>query len=212
MQSLIDVQNTAFMAIGPSRIAAISLLALTQDQGDSDSRDPQKVTELSVQRITAAYDMLDGGLEALLDPCGYHLPEELEDKRLSCLKMLKPLHRAVTQTDGDMLEEVQRIPNLASLCLDQLEPSISAFLKDMVQTLRDAQKEREAQREEDMRNTIAHAEGVGRNIKLISFNASIEAARIGEMGRGFAVIATEIRDLSGKTQTLLDEISGYLKH
>ena len=200
------------MAIVPSRIAAISLLALTQNQDGSDSRNPQKVADLSVQRISAAYDMLDGGLAALLEPCGYELPQELEAKRQACLKMLKPLHRAVTQADADLLEEVKRIPNLASLCLDQLEPAISSFLKDMVQTLRDAQQQREAQREEDMRNTIAHAEGVGRNIKLISFNASIEAARIGEMGRGFAVIATEIRDLSGKTQTLLDEISGYLKH
>ena len=104
------------------------------------------------------------------------------------------------------------IPGLAGLCLYRLEPVVSGFLQDMVQTLGEAQQMRDVEREENMRATIANAESVGRNIKFISFNASIEAARIGDMGKGFAVIATEIRELSGKTQGLLEEISGYLKH
>ncbi|KIC10029.1 hypothetical protein RA19_12790 [Leisingera sp. ANG-M1] len=212
MQSLTDVQNTAFMAIGPSRIAALSLLALVQDQADPAASGPKAVLDLSVQRITAAYNMLDGELNGLLADCGYSLPEPLAGKRQACLDALGPLHRAVSQPQGGTLEQVRAIPGLAELCLYRLEPEISAFLKDMVQTLRDAQLQREEDREQSMKATIASAEGVGRNIKFISFNASIEAARIGEMGKGFAVIATEIRELSGKTQHLLEEISGYLKH
>ncbi|OED48713.1 methyl-accepting chemotaxis protein [Leisingera sp. S232] len=212
MQSLTDVQNTAFMAIGPSRIAALSLLALSQGQSDSADTEPKAVLDLSVQRLNAAYAMLGSGLDELLEECRYSLPEPLEAKRKACRQVLQPLHKAISKSEQDVLQQLRAIPGLSDLCLFQLEPVISDFLKDMVHNLREAQQLREVQREENMRTTIANAESVGRNIKFISFNASIEAARIGDMGKGFAVIATEIRDLSGKTQTLLEEISSYLKH
>jgi len=212
MKSLSDVQNTAFMAIGPSRIAALSLLALAQDQTEQAESDPGAVLELSVQRLCAAYDMLGNGLDTLLEECRYSLPADLETKRRACLNVLEPLHRAISQPGENPLANVRGIPGLAGLCLYRLEPVVSGFLQDMVQTLGEAQQMRDVEREENMRATIANAESVGRNIKFISFNASIEAARIGDMGKGFAVIATEIRELSGKTQGLLEEISGYLKH
>lgn len=209
MQSLIDVQNSAFMAIGPCRIASLSLLALTQETQDKNA---QAASTLSITRIKTAHTMLSTDLKAMLDDCGYCLPDELETKRKACLKALSPLHKAVNQPEQDALVQISQIPALSAHCLYELEPVISDFLKDLVQTLRDQQQQREQEKREGMRVTIANAEDVGRNIKFISFNASIEAARIGEMGKGFAVIATEIRALSGKTQNLLEEISAYLKH
>ncbi len=47
-------------------------------------------------------------------------------------------------------------------------------------------------------------------LKLLSFNASIEAAKAGEAGRGFAVVASEMTDMSEQTKEGMDRISAIL--
>lgn len=68
-----------------------------------------------------------------------------------------------------------------------------------------------AKHAKDVQSILSEIGAIAKQTNLLALNAAIEAARAGEAGRGFAVVADEVRDLSARTTQFSQEINTVMQ-
>jgi methyl-accepting chemotaxis protein len=110
----------------------------------------------------------------------------------------------VTSTNQKNQEHVQNANQILSSSQQQIE-KITQLLNHFSSTVKGLQDNAD-----NVRNILKVVEGFADQTNLLALNAAIEAARAGEAGRGFAIVADEVRSLSSKVSDATQQISNFL--
>jgi methyl-accepting chemotaxis protein len=108
--------------------------------------------------------------------------------------------QATAQLDGAVGEIGSRVQESSKISQDAVTQIREAGT--IVRTLSEASAE--------IGKVVALIQAIAEQTNLLALNATIEAARAGEAGRGFAVVASEVKSLATQTAKATEEISGRI--
>jgi methyl-accepting chemotaxis protein len=113
-----------------------------------------------------------------------------------------------TTTTSSAVDNIKGKVNDGTIKLDETYHLIVNMTKHIQQSEENVQKVRKDF--DQVVNILDVIKGIADQTNLLALNAAIEAARAGEQGRGFAVVADEVRQLAQRTQNSTKEIDNMI--